>query len=494
MNASGGVVAALATLVAVGASAREPDVHGMKVWTQPGYTVYSHDDRVARTVITEVARIEPVLAKLLNQEIRPSGLPTYVLIVRPPVWNHYVRPSRNIVGEFAPGRFANYLLLNSVDFGNSMRSAIYHEYTHLFLHTQVGGAYPLWFDEGLAQIMGNTQFSGSHASIGMTEGGVMLGNDREWIPISRLFRIDKKSPEYLSEKSVSVHRESWGLVHRGLIAEPEFGTKMFAYLHAVGDGAPVDEAIQNSFGMSSIQLDRKMSSYTQQVVYRFRRVELERQESPRVVAAQTVPEIDALQMLARMMFDTGFNPKNLSEVVDAAERQAPGSTSVRVLRLRLAVRDRDDATMNELLKEFEPGLGDAGVARDVGLALFERDRVPDDSKCAGQRLARQQKALELLDHALREQPQDPEAVWAFGMLAASTNQLLGPALQRLLATTERVTRNADIALATALVYESLQKPELMISALADVGRFSRSLEQSLWARERIDEIRQTLAR
>jgi hypothetical protein len=159
--------------------------------------------------------------------------------------------------------------------------------------------------------------------------------------------------------------------------------------------------------------------------------------------------------------------------------------------MRLAARDRDDAVIDWLLDKLEPALADPHVARGVGLALFDRIRArqPDDLLTTEKTRALQQRALELLDGSLRARPDDPEAAWAFGMLAASTNQLLGSALQRLLSASEGMPRNADISMAIALVYETLQKPGKMIAHLQDTARFSRSAEQRAWAKRRIELVR-----
>jgi hypothetical protein len=485
MKASQGMVAALAMLIAAGASAREPDVRGMRVWSQPAYILFSHDAKVARDVVLEADRIERLLSKLLKREIRPTGLPVYIFIARGSVWSRYLQPSERIVGEFVPGRFASYLVLSTPDNGYSLRHAIYHEYTHLFLHTQYRSGYPLWFDEGMAEVIGATQFEGATATVGRPEHSI----SKAWLPMSRLLRIDKKSPAYLSDLTSAVHEQSWAMVHRGIVDNPEFGAQMFAYLKAVENDVPIDEAVQRSFGMTEGDLGRKIEAYTRQRMFRIGRIQLDQQEPIHVDDGKPVAEIDALEMLARAMFDTGFNPSRLGEVIAAATQRAPGAANVLVLQLRLAIRDRNHREFERLMREIEPQLADFKVARGVGLALFERVREvrPDDTLSAGQRLQIQQRALELLDAALRAQPHDPEAVWAFGMLAASTKQMLESALQRLLSASQSVAMNADIAMATALVYESMQLPEQMVSSFADMARFSRSLEQRQWARGRIDE-------
>jgi tetratricopeptide (TPR) repeat protein len=260
---------------------------------------------------------------------------------------------------------------------------------------------------------------------------------------------------------------------------------MFSYLDAINDLQPVDQAVQSSFGMSVAELDKSLFYWggpakTAQVNF-----ELPEIANP---SGRSMTEFDSLAMLADAMFASEFKRARILELINAAQRIAPNSAGVRVLRLRLAARDREDAAIDWLLDKLEPALADPRVARGVALALFERVRArePGDPLTTEKTRALQQRALELLDRSLRAQPDDPEAAWAFGMLAASTNQLLGSALQRLLSASERFPMSADIAMATALVYESLGKPERMIAHLRDTERFARSIEMRAWAKRRIE--------
>jgi hypothetical protein len=94
--------------------------------------------------------------------------------------------------------------------GGGKKNAVYHEYTHLFLRTQFSGTLPLWFDEGLAELMGATEFQSATVLVGTPE----IERGSKWIPLSRLLLMDKKSEEYRSESTYSVHFESWAIVHR----------------------------------------------------------------------------------------------------------------------------------------------------------------------------------------------------------------------------------------------------------------------------------------
>ena len=487
-----GMVTAFALLFATAAASREPIATGYESYTMPGYTLVAREEYAARSLVSEIQKIDRVLGVVLNRPTRVRGSPVFVVIVPGVVWQRYLEPGTAIVGEFVPGRFSNYLLLNT---GNSpaLREGLYHEYTHLFLRTQYRSALPLWFDEGMAEIMQFTKIRGSSADIGLpgvsNYGWPTIDG---WLPVDRLLRLDKSSPEYRDSRfSHRVHVESWALVHRGVIAQPEFGRQMFAYLDAVNKLQPIDSAIQASFGMNAELLDDSMRDYLSQTKFSVARVNFDPPAPVSLATGVPMSEVEALEFLAETMFVSGFKPQNLGEVIVAAERRAPGSPNVLVLRMKLAVRDGDDAGFLRLLAEIEPRTSDARIARGVGLALADRLRPAqtDDRLDPAARQELAERALGMLDRAIRARPDDTEAVWAYGLLSAQSKRYLNTALMRVRQAIERVPFNADLAMAAALLHEALGEPAQAIQRLQDTVRFSVSIEQRSWAVRRLDEMK-----
>ena len=488
MKASQGVLAALAGVFALCAQAREPNVSGLKSYSLPAYTIITHDERDARRTVPQIASMERVLATLLKREVRATGTPTYIYIVRGSLWLNYLQPGNAIVGEFVPARFANYLLFGQVADSPGFKSEISHEYTHYFLHTQFRGGYPLWFDEGLAELMQTTRLGTGRATIGLPREYIAPG----WLPMERLLLVDKSSKEYLIEpKSFWIHQQSWAMVHKGLIAEPAFGAQLFAYLKALDDVRPIDEAVAGSFGMNVTELGRKVETYLKKRTISAAQFQFEPPPPVALGSGRKLGRREALESIATVMLDTGFNPTRVAEVIEATDKLAPDAVSVRVLRMRLAARDRDDSALQQLAMDIKPGTADLALARGTGLALFERLREehPGDPLSATQRAAWSTHAFELLDRSLVERPDDAEAAWGFGILAARLARSPSLAMRRLQRASELMPINADLAMAKALLCETMGHSAEMIAQLAETARFSRSTEQRTWALQRIDAAR-----
>lgn len=487
MNAWRGMVAVVALTLPAGAQARGPDVEGLEHWSMPGFELYAPDRSQARTVASQIKPIERALSTLFGKEFQPTGVPLSIYIAPQSVWHRYLRPSRTIIAEFVPARFANYILMDSYGDTLAVRHAVNHEYGHYFLRSQSGGVLPLWFDEGVAEIAGSIDFWSKSVRVGLPRS-----RGSTWLSMDRLLRAGKTSEEYLSSPTThAFHFQSWAFVHRAWFHDPVFGDQMRAYLRAVNLGMPIDEAVQSSFGMSPAELERVIAGYTKRRTIGIAKLPFDPPRPVELDAGRRVGELEALEQLARIMFDTGLNPARLGEVVAAAKAIAPDQPSVLILELRLAARAGDDDGIKKAWSGIEGKIADPAVARAAGLALFERIRpqLLGESPASDAPGALALPPLELLLHSERVLPVDAEAAWALGLLSALMGRETEFASQRLAAAASAVPRNGDLAMARALVHERRGQAAEFQEQLVETVKHSRTARQIVWARSRLDETR-----
>ncbi len=476
----------LATVASGGVPA--PDVDGFKAYELPAYTIVTHDEGNARQVPRVAAQIDGVLAKLLNRGALLPSAPTYISFIPDSTWMRYLEPGPGITGEFMAGRFANYLILSNARDESWVSTGIFHEYTHWFLHTQFAGVQPLWFDEGLAAFIETAEFRGSEVSLGEPRIMIPAG----WLPMEKLLRMDKSSPEYrLRDTSYVVHRESWAMVHLGLVGDPgKFGKQMFAYLDALNAQQPVDAAVQSSFGMTVDGLGNVVhsymmtsSEYTISSGYKVLRLPVDPAPHVKLPAGRAMSELELLEFIADIMLASGFHADKLQEVADAMQRVAPDTASPGTLNMRIAARAGDDARLELLVGSLKPTATSQKFLRGAGLALFERSGNPvrEDFSI---------KALELLDRAIMSRPDDVEAIWAYTVLAAHLERDMPIALRRITSARAILPSNPDLAQATALLGTAMDDTVLTKKALADTLRYSKKADMALWARKRMESTTQ----
>jgi tetratricopeptide (TPR) repeat protein len=468
------LLTAFALSAAVGANADAADIGALRLYETPAYSLVVADGVNASGIARQIANFERVLSRTLARDVRSTGTATRIYVVGGAAWDRYLRPGRAIDAEFVPRRFSNLLLIDADLSREQRREAVFHEYTHLFLHTQFRGLHPLWFDEGLATMLGATKLRGRKAIIALPS----LTFRGRWIPLSRLFALDKSSPEYLSvDESPDVHLESWALVHRGLIDDPAFGVSMLKFLEALNRFVPVEEAAQDSFGMSLAALDTSLRRYLEQGSFRGGVIAFEPAEAPALGKGRRLGELEARTRLARVMLDTGFNPQNARELIASAAALDPGSPDVAALELRLALREHDESRATALLEKLPAT--DVRIAREAALALLERVDGPGHAE----------RAYAWLDRALRADADDAEAAWGFALAAAHLKRGLDVALARLERARGRVPDNADLAMATALVHEAAGSHEKMLPWLIETWRHSGDSAQRLHAAQKVRELR-----
>jgi hypothetical protein len=481
-----GVMAALAMLGVAAAHGREPEVDGYEAYELPAYTIVSHDERKARPIPWLTARLDGVLATLLNRSTTIPSAPTYVVLMPESVWVHYLQPGQGLDSEFVSTPFANYLLLSNARDQSQLSREIFHEYSHWFLHTQFGGIVPMWFDEGIANFVESAEFRGAKVTLGEPDTDML--QPMGWIPMEQLLVMDKGAREYLNLATTAVvQRESWALVHRGLVLDRDFGKQMFALLDAQNDLQPPDIAVRSAFDMTISELDRTVHSYLTSTSpyllassFKVLRLPIEPVAPVSLPAGRAMAREESLGLIADIMLASGFNPEALPEVVGALQRTAPDSATTLSLRMRIAARAGADADLEQLLAKVDASKADPKLLRGAGLALYERVGDPVRADFVN-------RSFELLDRALASRPDDAEAVWAYTVLAAHLKRDLPTAARRITDMRARRPFNPYLAQAAALVHQAAGDTEKMQAALRETLSYSKTAEVTGWARKRLEK-------
>lgn len=184
---------------------------------------------------------------------------------------------------FLPGPDRNYIVLDLAD-ENSWR-IVAHPLAHMLLNFN----YPPtqgWFDEGFAEYFSSLQDSGKQMQIGgdpeltaPATQGVLPGPQRQstpsslvsllsapvWLSIPDLFTTRHDVPSYAEgNRHTMFYAESWMLTHYLITNDKlsETGT----YLGLVEmQKQPVEQAIQQAYGMSAAQLEQAVKDYCKAV-------------------------------------------------------------------------------------------------------------------------------------------------------------------------------------------------------------------------------------
>jgi hypothetical protein len=488
------VLIALACLLPFAAPAAEIKLAKFTAYDAPNYTIITaRPEQRVRKLMTDIAQFERALELALNRKATPTGVPTHIFIASRREWQKFLQPREGIAGWFQPQRFANYLLIDGDSDPDETLRTVFHEYTHYFLRSQFSGEYPPFFNEGLAEVMAMAAFKNGMVKFDVPVGRVLDVRNGQWIPFDRLIRIDDASPEYVSHKLTPVfYGQAWLVVNYGMLVDREFGKRVLDYLHLLNRLVPLEQAARTSFGEDLGTIDGKLREYSRRSQMFAGQMKVD--DAPAIVMGPGRPlsEVEALVAVADIMLVSGGPPDRIRLVIDAADRKAPGSASVEMLKLRQALWTEDSAEFNRLKKALPESLreDDWQTRKAVALALVKRmHEAGPMSNIKGSELdADAVQAMELLDRVLSQQADDVEALWGYGVAAVQVRKQLDVALPRLQQAYAKV-RSAEVAMSVAMAHGTRGELKEMVPYLQDTIRMSTSLEMRQWANETLREVR-----
>ena len=120
-----------------------------------------------------------------------------------------------------------------------------------------------WFDEGFAEYFSTIQVNGKEAEVGLpSEDNYEILRQAGLVKVADLFRVQHDSSTYNESgdhRSV-FYAESWLVVH--YLYEKKLMAKVGPYFDlAIDRKVPVEDAIQQAFGISATQFDTQLRDY-----------------------------------------------------------------------------------------------------------------------------------------------------------------------------------------------------------------------------------------
>jgi tetratricopeptide (TPR) repeat protein len=243
------------------------------------------DENKGREVAVRMEQMRAVFGQLLFKNKLKMPKPIEIIALRSDKEYVQVAPVRDgqaitAPGFFLPGEDRNYIVLNLFE-AESWR-AVAHQYAHLLLNYNYPATQP-WFDEGIAEYfsplrVNNTQVEiGGDPELGSGLRGDLLGNQARvldppnslteilsapvWLAVPDLFTMQHSMANFREGSHHSLfYAQSWITVHYLLNKNklPETG----AYFNLVeNQKTPVEQAIQQAYGMTVAQFDQAVRDY-----------------------------------------------------------------------------------------------------------------------------------------------------------------------------------------------------------------------------------------
>jgi tetratricopeptide (TPR) repeat protein len=170
-------------------------------------------------------------------------------------------------GFFLPGEDRNYIVLDLAD--SESWQVVSRPWALLWLNYNYPPT-PAWFDEGFAQYFSSLRLDNQQQQIGSDPASLVDGlNTQTWLPIAQLFNLRRDRVNQPGVQPAVFQAESWMVVHYLLDQNqlPATGTYFGLAEH---EKLPVEQAIQQAYGLSAEQFEQAVKSYFHSVAPRLK--------------------------------------------------------------------------------------------------------------------------------------------------------------------------------------------------------------------------------
>jgi tetratricopeptide (TPR) repeat protein len=171
----------------------------------------------------------------------------------------------NIGGFFTRGNDENLIVLTlpSGNEGSPGMDVIFHEYAHL-LFRRNALIWPLWLQEGMAEIYSTFETAGNLAYIGLPiDHHLQLLAHEPLMPLDELFAVNRDSPQYNERERQGIfYAESWLLTHFLMAGDnPILKARFGRFTELLNRGEPPEQAFADALGTTLPVMESELRGY-----------------------------------------------------------------------------------------------------------------------------------------------------------------------------------------------------------------------------------------
>jgi tetratricopeptide (TPR) repeat protein len=264
----------------------------------------------------------------------------------------------NVSGFFHRDSDENLIVLSLTNSGAGALETIFHEYAHLLLRRNQQ-FWPMWLNEGMADIYSGFEVAGDHAARVGKQQDVYLGilANAPLEPLSALFAVTHDSSEYNErERQGMFYAESWLLTHYLMIGNPARRSGLAEFTVLLRQGQAPVQAFTNAFRTPLSVMEKELSRYSQQG--RFESLSLGIRASllgPQPMATRGVPPAEICFRLGDELLRVGRESEAESLFVMAGKLAQASPLSYEGLGLLAAERGHHQEAMENLNQAIRRG-------------------------------------------------------------------------------------------------------------------------------------------
>ncbi len=253
-------------------------VAGENQWVEvksPHFSVVTDGgEKRGREVAVRFEQMRAVFGALLVQSNVNLPVPLQIVAFRntkelrqfAPLWNG--KPTE-VAGLFLGNTDRSFILLDlSVE---NPWAVVFHEYAHQLMDGNLSEPMDPWFEEGFAEYFASIEVDGKQARVGkIPEDTYRILQQTGLVKTADLLRVQQNSRTYneSGDRRTGFYAQSAMVVH--YLYDNNLIPKLSTYFELVDDKkVPVEDAIQQAFGMSASQFDKTLRNYVSEGRFKY---------------------------------------------------------------------------------------------------------------------------------------------------------------------------------------------------------------------------------
>lgn len=271
------------------------------------------------------------------------------------------------------------ILLRPIDNPEVARRVVFHEYVH-HLFRAVGEEPPLWFNEGLAELLGGIQIDRKSVTIGHPLPDRLAGLQRaELLPLETLFQVDHGSRHYNSDDHAGLfYAQSWALLHYWRFGKSKIPEESVHRFMAVAgrrkllEQTNIQSLFEECFGMTYRDMERQLKRYVRRGRYTYGKVPMPEIPGRDTYALTAMTEAGMRVRLAELAVRMRGDPVGQLVLIEEGQAEDADPRIFEALGGDAASRDDRLLARDYWQRAAELGSNNSAVLRELARADWDK--------------------------------------------------------------------------------------------------------------------------
>ena len=236
------------------------------------FTLYSDRKRSESVaLLQQFERFRYAALSITGLNTQQVDEPVNVFMFRQPEDYSAVQPDEQVAGYYRDSWQGPEMVVGAESSLRDVSLILFHEYVHYLVRARSQIRYPLWYDEGFADLMAASLVTEDHVVIGLVHPWrKSILDDKGVLSVTRILQSALEKNKFNvngEEQDAAFYASAWLLMHYlqlgHLSGAPDYGSAITRYLTAIQNGIDSQTAFSQSFAVGVEDLQAQFDAYSQ---------------------------------------------------------------------------------------------------------------------------------------------------------------------------------------------------------------------------------------